>query len=799
MSESILTKFIQESRDLLEESANGFLAWEKNPGESQVLNQIFRTIHTMKGSSGLFDFPELTHLLHAAESLMTDVRDGRVDLTSGIVDLMLECMDLVSGWLDCMEEEQRFSPESIAHAASVEELLRRAVVSGVDGQAAGDEISWRHGEAADLDELIRETETCEGLIEHLRNSPKTLVLVHYLPDSHCFYSGEDPFFQARQTPDLLAIRVVTPAPWMDLEHLDVFACQLGFWILTSAHRKDIENHFRYVPQNVLCVEFSVDVLAGKTKTDSTGASAHEEQNLLVSFLQQQRLVLTQAEKAGTVASIADSVTSVVRNGMSFLGLTDLAAELNQALLAAKETGSGKALLEVIKTIEVLLKEDNGKTDEKSAAPVTPLSPTSSPASSFSSSQNGASETAGDASQHHRLIKVSQEKIDALLELAGELIVSKNALPYLVRRAEAISGARDLARDLKDFSQSMGRLAEDFQGAAMQLRLLPVSQVFDRFPRLVRDLSRRLNKQVSFETEGSDTEAEKTIVERLYDPLLHIIRNSLDHGLESPEVREAAGKPREGTIRVCARQEKGLLVITVSDDGRGIDAQVIKEKMIEKGLASREELEKLSDSQICDSIFLPGFSTKDEVSDVSGRGVGMDVVRTMAQSSNGSVQLQTVLGKGTDIVLQMPLTMAISHILLVSVAKELLGVPMDTVVETVKIRRSQIGHIKNREAITLRGRLIPIQHLRVLLQLGEDEAKDDEEEDDPQVAVLVVRVKGEDVGLVVDRFHEGIDTIVKPMDRALEKVRGFVGTSLLGDGRVLLVLNIGEVLHDADSV
>lgn len=793
MAETILSKFIQESRELLEEAANGFLAWEKNPGETQILNQIFRAVHTMKGSSGLFDHAELTHLLHAAEDLMSDAREGRLSLDSNIVDLMLEALDQVSEWIDCVESELRFTKESVERAASVEARLRRCAVAADDAAAAGDEINWRKGEENDTSILHELINLCDGLAERLKRTPQALVVLHYLPDPQCFYVGEDPFFQARQTPGILALKIDTPSPWVPLADLDPFACQLGFWLLSSAPRKELESHYRYMPQAVQCMEFTADTIFKAAKNPAVSPAAPRKQAILLRFLQQQKELLVRSQERGQLAAIADSVGAVIRNGLMFLDISSLDADLETALTSAKTEGSPAGLLAVASALEKMLDPQ----DEPPNAPEPEKLRDPAPTSETRQDEPKPGDQVPEVRRQNRFLKVSQDKIDMLLELAGELIVAKNTIPYLTRRAEGIAGARDLARDLKDFSQSMGRMAESFQAAAMQLRLLPISEVCDRFPRIVRDLSRRFGKAVNLETEGADTEAEKSIVERLYDPLLHIIRNSLDHGLEAPEVREAAGKRREGTIRIAARQDRGQLVLSVSDDGRGIDAGVVKDKAIRKGLLTQEECDRLSEAQIRELIFLPGFSTKEEVSDVSGRGVGMDVVRTMAKASNGTVELDSTPGQGTTVTLRLPLTMAVSHVLLVSVGNETFGVPMDSVVETVKIRRKDLAHIKSRRAIVLRGRLIVVQSLSSLLRLDRDE--EIIAEDDEQIAVLVVKSLGEEVGLVVDRFHEGIDTIVKPLEGVLARVRGFVGSALLGDGRVLLVLNVGEVLRDAYSL
>jgi two-component system chemotaxis sensor kinase CheA len=387
----------------------------------------------------------------------------------------------------------------------------------------------------------------------------------------------------------------------------------------------------------------------------------------------------------------------------------------------------------------------------------------------------------------RMLRVDQDKVDALMTLIAELVVSKNSLPFLARRAEDVYGSRDMSREIKDQYSVIDRLAQEMQRAILDIRMLPVSEVFERFPRLVRDLSRKLEKQITLKVIGEETAADKNIIEALGDPLIHLVRNSIDHGIESPEQRAAAGKPEAATIQLRAWQEGDQVIIEVSDDGKGIDPAIVKAKALEKGLITVEKAHSMTDQDAINLIFLPGFSTAASISDLSGRGVGMDVVRTAIEKINGHVTLSSELGAGTLIRLSLPLSMAVSRVMMIEIGDGLFGVPMDIIVETVKIPRSLIRSIKRAEAFVLRNAIIPLLRLRSLLELAPREGVAEEE------AVLVVRVANSTVGLVVDRFREGIDVIQKPMDGLLAGMRGYSGSALLGDGRVLLVLNLKELL------
>lgn len=407
------------------------------------------------------------------------------------------------------------------------------------------------------------------------------------------------------------------------------------------------------------------------------------------------------------------------------------------------------------------------------------------------------DTAAAATGEHsergsRTLKVPQEKIDRLMDLIGEMVVAKNALPYLAAKAESVYGSRDLAREIKAQFAVINRIAEDMQDGIMQVRMLPMGHIFQRFPRLVRDVSRQLGKKVRLVLEGESAEADKHIVESLGDPLIHILRNSLDHGLEPPDMRRAAGKPEEGRILVRASQEGDRVRIEIEDDGRGIDPVLVKRKAFEKGLVDESRLDTLSDTEAIQFIFAPGFSTAETVSNLSGRGVGMDVVNSSLQKIGGQIRLTSEKGKGTRILLTLPLSVSVSNVLMVMMAGQRYGVPMDTVVETVRVPREDIHVIKDRRVAVLRGRVVPLFGADQLLQLPEEPVANGEGE----FAVLVLRIDGAVIGLIVDGFAQTTDVILKPLEGPLASLTGFLGSALLGDGSVLLVLDLKELMYAA---
>jgi len=326
-----------------------------------------------------------------------------------------------------------------------------------------------------------------------------------------------------------------------------------------------------------------------------------------------------------------------------------------------------------------------------------------------------------------------------------------------------------------------------QNAMMSVRMVPVSSIFQRFPRLVRDLSRRLDKKIQLVMEGEDTEADKNVIESLADPLIHLVRNSLDHGIEMPEERLAAGKPEQGTLILRATPMDDQVIIEIIDDGKGIDPNVIKQKAYEKGVITEEKLDTISDQEAIELIFAAGLSSKEEASDISGRGVGMDVVRNAVNQAGGSVSIHSEVGKGTTLRLSLPLSMAVAQVMMVEVDQQVYGISMEHIRETVRVPSDRIQRIKHTEAIILRDKLIPLCRLRQLLKL-EPHSEPLEEE-----AILIIAVNGEEVGLVIDAFHEGIDVIQKPLEGVMSHYPTYAGATLLGDGRVLLILDIQELI------
>ncbi len=874
--DELLREFINESRDLIEDASKGFLKVEQDPSDKETINALFRAMHTIKGSSGIFEFlAPLTEAVHAGEDLLDEVREGNIELTPEIIDLFLDLLDQLNAWLDDLEDSGTLGEGASDISKEYKEKLRSLI--GKKAMETEREEEKEKEESPEENNLLP-PDWLEKVPDRVRQElfieGKDIFAISYLPDENCFFTGDDPVLLVKNTPSFKWCEVFFKDSPLSLEEFDPFLCKVGFHVLSSASEEEIKEHYLYVedqieitpiqpsslvfPQgekegldmlipfveearslvekkeweelkekiavaveitgpesfghsclswittllsteekkSILLVDaFLEAILTGEFKISETKPSSNKEEgenrekergvsssdiSLALDIIKTQLKVIEIPAQEDVEEGRRASIKKVFKKTLNFLGREDKLREIEE-LLEKKEID--------ISRIEAIIEEITSSfslTPEESSKKVPSEETEKSEAIKHTPRASHAPKT------EIKVLKVDQGRIDTLMELVSELVVAKNSLPYLAKRAEEVFGNREMSKDLKIQYATINRICEDLQNAVMQIRMVPVSHTFQRFPRLVRDLSRKLGKKINLILEGEDTRADKTVIEDLAEPLVHLIRNSIDHGIESPEERKAKGKPENGTIVLRALQLEDQILIEVEDDGRGISIEKVKRKAYEKGLISEEELERLSEEQALQLLFAPGFSTADQVSDLSGRGVGMDVVRTMVENLGGSVRIISKEGKGTTVQLALPLSMAVTRVLMVEANNELFGVPIENVAETVKIPKDEIKLVKRRETIVLRDRLIPIYYLKDILGLnGNGKRRHNETEE--EVAILIIQLKNSEFGLVVDKFHEGIDIVLKPLEGIMEKYTLYSGATLLGDGRVLLVLNPKEIV------
>ncbi|MBQ7477799.1 MAG: chemotaxis protein CheA [Selenomonadaceae bacterium] len=377
------------------------------------------------------------------------------------------------------------------------------------------------------------------------------------------------------------------------------------------------------------------------------------------------------------------------------------------------------------------------------------------------------------------VRVDIEKLDTLMNLMGELVINKVRLEQI--------GQTHRISELTETLEQMDRVTTDLQNIVMKVRMVPVSQVFNRFPRMVRDVAKELNKEINLTIEGEETELDRTVIDEIGDPIMHLLRNSLDHGVEHPDDREAKGKPRVGEVGLIARHEGNNVVIMVTDDGAGINADKMRRKAVEKGMMTQEEVDKLDDADAVRIIFLPGFSTAEQISDISGRGVGMDVVRNKIEALSGHVDVETHIDEGSVFKIKLPLTLAIIQAMLVKVQEEMYAIPLGSIDSTINIQPDDIKTVQNKEVIVLRGEIIPIIRMEQTLQIPH--VKDFDE-----IFVVVVHAGEAKAGIVVDNLIGQQEIVIKTLGNLFTGLKMFSGATVLGDGRVALIIDVATMMQ-----
>jgi two-component system chemotaxis sensor kinase CheA len=762
-------QFVTEARELIRQATDDLIALERDGTSPERIDQVFRAFHTLKGSAGVVELPAMSIALHAAEDLLAAVRQGALGVSADIIDQALACLDQVSRWVDDFESEGSLTAQAGEHGHALAERLRLLLPANQGRQANPAALkSLPSGDEAALPEwasrlMAAERDSMASLLMQVR--PSAVFAISYEPIAGCFFNGDDPLQLMRQVPDLLAIHVEPREAFPPLSELDPYACNLRLQAISAGNRDELARIFRLVPDQVRITSIPLDALP-------VGQSGWQDDKdgLIRKVIEMQAELLGVTNRTddfdGCVGSAARAATNALRHG-DYAQLADTMDRAGATALSQRDTGPLLAALE-----QALVALDGARPR------------------AVAGSINGLNLVPGDGTQRpaDRILRVNEAKIEALVNLAGELLVAKNALAHSAKRVDQELAGREVAGVVRRDHDAIDRLVTELHGTILQLRMVPAGQVLQSFPRLVRDVSRQLGKKVALVTRGDGTEADKTIVDRLFEPLVHLVRNAVDHGIESPEQRLAAGKPATATVSIAASRIGDRFLLEVTDDGRGIDPAVVRRKALEKRLMPSDELAALTDVQVIELVFAAGFSTSAEVSDISGRGIGMDVVRTAVEQIGGRVSLRSKPGAGTAVRIDLPTTIALSRIMVVEAGGQLFGISMDAVSETMRVATDRISQIKNNNGFVFRDRVVPIVALAELMKLPE-QAKDGS----AAKLLVVMEAAGRTAALEIDAIRDRLDVVLKPMQGLLAGARGYAGTTLLGNGQVLLVLDIKELL------
>ena len=758
-------QFVAEARDLISQATDDLVALERHGAAPERVERVLRAFHTLKGAAGLVELPAMSLALHAAEDMLAAIHAGRLGATRDVIDQALACVDLAAEWVHEFERHGALSPGSGESARTMADRLRSFLPDSMPAAKADRTVSpTARGAHADwIDRLVASPR--DPIAGEAFDHRPALSAICYEPHADCFFTGDDPIGLMRTVPELVAFRVELREPWPPLAELDPHVCNLRLLALSAADPADLARTFRLLPDQVQIVELPPAALAPLRRAVDDGVAPMA---VARAVLEEQLAVLQPSRRADALIGCAGAAARAAANALRHAGAVDLAARIERAGADALAQAAAKPLVSALK--EVLTSLGNGDGTIPAAAPVSPLG------------RDAAKVSAS------RLLRVHETKVDTLVNLAGELIVARNALGHLVKRVEDEVADPALAAAARRQHEAFDRLVSELHAGILQLRTVPVGQGFRPLSRLVRDLSHQLGKHVALVTEGEATEADKTVIDRLAEPLLHLLRNAIDHGVETPDQRRATGKADPATISLRAARMGDRLVVEVDDDGRGIDPAVVRRRARNARLIADDELATLSDEQVVNLIFTAGFSTAAEISNISGRGIGMDVVRTSIEQIGGRVSVTSRIGVGTTVRLELPIAIAISRIMVVESAGQLFGIPLEAITETVRLPSDRIGLIKGNEGFVLRDRIVPICSLAELMRLptprnGRAEAR----------LLVVVETGGRIAALEIDAIRDRLEVVLKPMEGLLAGTRGYGGTALLEDGRVLLVLNLKELL------
>jgi two-component system chemotaxis sensor kinase CheA len=735
--DEILQDFLVEAGEIVEQLGEELVDLEQRPDDSDLLNAIFRGFHTVKGGAGFLAITPLVETCHRAEDVFNVLRQGQRSVTPDLMDAILQALDVVNEQMDLIRDGEMPEPvdpkllrtlEGLAQPGKGEATEPAAVEEVVEEAPAVEPEATEAAVIVPGGDDITEDEF-EALLDELHGKGK---------HSSTAKSGESSAGDEINDDEFEAL-------------------------LDELHGK---GRHAGVPDKPSPAEPAA--VAGKDSGDEINDDEFEA-------------LLDELHGKGKHTGAPASAKPAVKK--------PAARKTAARKPAAKKTTARKPAARKPAARKPAAKRPAAQTAPKpvnevqdTAAKAEAKGKVAEPAAAAKQAENPRSVT--KATQAETTVRVDTQRLDDIMNMVGELVLVRNRLATL----KSTMADEELANAVGNLDV----VTADLQLSVMKTRMQPVRKVFGRFPRVVRDLARNLNKEVDLVMHGEDTDLDKNLVEALADPLVHLVRNSVDHGVESPEERERGGKPRRGSVVLSAAQEGDHILLSIEDDGRGMDADVLRRKAVEKGMMDEDAAGRLEDKECYNLIFHPGFSTKTEISDVSGRGVGMDVVKTRIAQMNGSVEVDSALGKGSKITIKLPLTLAILPTLMVILGQQPFALPLASVVEIFNLDLSRTNTVDGQLTIRVRNRALPLFYLRSWLISGAmSQAGDDQER---QGHVVVVNVGGVQVGLVVDFLVGQEEVVIKPLGALLQGLEGMAGATITGDGKIALILDVPGLMR-----
>ncbi len=686
-----LELFIDETKEHLQSLNEHILDLEKDPGNDDTINEIFRAAHTLKGMAGTMGFARMQRLTHDLENVFQEIRNGNMKANAKLVDILFRGLDALESYLEVIS------------------------ASGSEGTEDNEDI------INDLNEVIEE-ETGTG---------------------------------TKEEKDSTASK--SPEP-------------------VSSER---ENKFERIPVS----EYEISSM-DKAKQDG--------QNVFGVTVYLQETCILKAARAFLVFKAVESKGELIKSLPTTEQIEDeeFDYDFSWILGTSESKQTIKNLIMSVSEIADVCIDDFKY--ESAAAPKEQKVKEEAPKKAVEESaeaKKAPQAVAAKGKVASRSVRVDIDKLDVLMNLVSELIIAKNALVSVSSGGEGSGTAEGHGQAFHENIEYLERVTTNLHESVMKVRMVPIESVVNRFPRMIRDLNRKLGKKMELYMSGEDTELDRTVIDELGDPLMHLLRNSADHGLESNEERVRLGKPEVGSIFLDAYQDGNNVTIEVRDDGAGIDTERVKKKALERGTITEQQAETMTDKDFIDLLFRPSFSTADQISDISGRGVGLDVVKTKIESLGGSIEARTVKGEGSTFMIQLPLTLAIIQALMVEVGNEKYAIPLGNVDTIEDVLLNEIKLVQSKEVIHLRGSVIPIIRMHEILEM-EDYEKNSEMESE---IIVVVKRGDQRIGLAVDKLLGQQETVIKSMGHHITNAKLFSGATILGDGEVALILDTNTLI------
>ncbi|MBT2657804.1 chemotaxis protein CheA [Bacillus sp. ISL-18] len=665
-----LEMFIEESKEHLQAINDQLLKLEAEPDNTNIVNEIFRSAHTLKGMAGSMGYEELASLTHEMENVLDLLRNNKLSITSEIMDVIFTCVDLIEKMVDSIEQ----GGDGKADVTDVVNQLANIQNPSTAGEG---EIVTALAEVAAAAELVLD-EFQLSVVKSAKETGKKAYSISVTLDERCTMKSVRAYMVFQAVEELGEIIQTVPS----VEQIEEEKFDQSFTLLLLSDQETREIQFQI--SNISEIK---EVMVSEVA--DLGQQVHDKDKLV-------------------------NGTTNPENGLN-----------KQKDKEETETGKKK--------------------------------------------------------QRSKSIRVDSEKLDQLMNLFSELIIDRGRLEQISRKAEL--------SELTETVEHMTRISTDLQGLILNMRMVPVEQVFNRFPRMVRDLAKDLNKKVQLVIEGAETELDRTVIDEIGDPLVHLLRNALDHGLESTVERQATDKPEEGLILLKAYHGGNHVFIEVRDDGKGINREKVLTKAIERGVVTQEEAKTLTDQQVNGLILASGFSTADKISDISGRGVGLDVVKIKIESLGGVITIDSSEGQGSTFRIQLPLTLSIIYAMLVKVEDETYAIPFNSIVEITNVRHDQVSTLYGQKVIQFRGQVVPLIYLNEEYQVPEVEGKADRQ----QLFIVIVRKGEKTVGLVVDSVLGQQEVVLKSLGGFLTNLYAISGSTILGNGEVALIIDANQFI------